>query len=597
MANILKSDARPSACSGTDAQALVDTSWNDSDGSSSNTGIPAGYVLREDGLYLQSEPDADGVTEVRLCSPLCVTARCRREDGNGWSRLVELTDPDGRQHAVLVEEIELDASAARALAPLRDRGLQLEPVEKAQALVVAFLKGSEPTRIVTLVDQLGWTSDRYEAFALGDGRMIGKADVRLDRETGSIAAAMRAEGSLEAWRESVAAACVGNPLMVFAVSLAFAGPLLAPLGRGGGGFHLRGQSSRGKTTLLGVAASVWGAPAFVHTWRATDNGLEGVAAACSSILLTLDEMGQVDARKAGDIAYMLANGIGKTRMTKTGGNRRTSRWNASVLSSGEISLEEHMRSVGKRTHGGQEVRLVDIAADGRSHGAFDDLHGEAGGAAFAKRLHDAVRFNHGTAGPAFVEKLIPFVHSEVLSSAMRGFSDAVLEGLDAPADGAVQRVLDRFALVALAGELATRWGLTGWDRQTASRAAKELFLEWFQARDIASHAERDAVVARTRAFLVKERHRFKSVGTPKSAVTVGWIDDDWVYITPDTWRALHGIDAWQDATQLLKEAGLLRTGKESKNQWRMPRSVPPRPRVYAVSTVLLINTVERLPAD
>ena len=40
----------------------------------------------------------------------------------------------------------------------------------------------------------------------------------------------------------------GNSRMVFALSVAFAGPLIEPAGEDSGGFHLRGVSSTGKST-------------------------------------------------------------------------------------------------------------------------------------------------------------------------------------------------------------------------------------------------------------------------------------------------------------------------------------------------------------
>ncbi|WP_332460270.1 DUF927 domain-containing protein [Pseudophaeobacter flagellatus] len=132
-------------------------------------------------------------------------------------------------------------------------------------------------------------------------------------------------------------------MMILALSHAFTGPLLSVLGRDGGGFHLRGVSSRGKSMLLGVAASVWGAPSFVQSWRGTDNGIEGIAAACNDSLLVLDELHQVEPRVAGEIVYMLANGRGKTRMNSNGRSQQTLRWSVPVLSSGELSLEEHTR--------------------------------------------------------------------------------------------------------------------------------------------------------------------------------------------------------------------------------------------------------------
>ncbi|WP_329926147.1 DUF927 domain-containing protein, partial [Pseudomonas aeruginosa] len=74
----------------------------------------------------------------------------------------------------------------------------------------------------------------------------------------------------------------------FAVSLAFAAPLLKLVGIGGGGYHLKGESTDGKTTTMKVAASVCGGTDFWHTWRATGNALEGTASRRNDATLMLD---------------------------------------------------------------------------------------------------------------------------------------------------------------------------------------------------------------------------------------------------------------------------------------------------------------------
>lgn len=67
-------------------------------------------------------------------------------------------------------------------------------------------------------------------------------------------------GTLEEWQEHIGKLCVGNPLLIFCVSMAFASPLLYLLDEENGGFNLMGESSIGKTTALKVAASVFGNP-------------------------------------------------------------------------------------------------------------------------------------------------------------------------------------------------------------------------------------------------------------------------------------------------------------------------------------------------
>ena len=105
---------------------------------------------------------------------------------------------------------------------------------------------------------------------------------------------------------------------MFAASQAFAGPLLDVVGEPSGGFHLRGNSSIGKTTALDLAVSVWGNPQKVRrTWRSTINAMEGLAMVSNDNVLTLDELGQVDAKDAGETAYMLANGMQQVGLPQT----------------------------------------------------------------------------------------------------------------------------------------------------------------------------------------------------------------------------------------------------------------------------------------
>jgi hypothetical protein len=69
---------------------------------------------------------------------------------------------------------------------------------------------------------------------------------------------MHARGSLAEWQEHVASKATGNPVLLFSLSASFGRPLLKPAGLEGGGFHLHGLTSRGKTTQLQMAGSVWG---------------------------------------------------------------------------------------------------------------------------------------------------------------------------------------------------------------------------------------------------------------------------------------------------------------------------------------------------
>lgn len=553
-------------------------------------GMPSDYSLNADGIYQLRLGEDDDFVPVRICSPLMVKGMCRWPKGCGWGRVVAVEDPDGNWNEVILEARDVSKKSAAALYPLFDRGLELAPIEKAAQSVAELVASWRPQARYLRSDRLGWADKSFSAFTLGDGRVLGEGLVVTDAVSDDVAAAMHARGSLESWRQAVAEPCVDNPLMILALSHAFTGPLLSVLGRDGGGFHLRGVSSRGKSTLLGVAASVWGAPSFMQSWRGTDNGIEGIAAACNDSLLVLDELHQVEPRVAGEIVYMLGNGRGKMRSSSSGRIQRTLRWTVPVLSSGELSLEEHMASGGRTTYAGQNIRLIDIAADLRTDGAFDCLHGELNARAFAERMKQAGQEIYGVAGPAFVEKLIKNLNEpDAFHRFVGGLCSAWSKRADLPSDGQVQRVMGRFAVAALAGETATKFGLTGWPSGAAQSAAFELFQSWLDARDGATRAEINVAVERTQSYVLKNLERFAVVGTGNGEPLDGWRDEGWIYITPECWRRIHQNDDAVEMARIHKAAGHLKTQKGDGLQFRLGRAVPGRPNVYAVRASALVG--------
>lgn len=314
---------------------------------------------------------------------------------------------------------------------------------------------------------------------------------------------MSERGRLEQWKREVAARCAGNSRLVFAASSAFAGPLLGMSGMESGGFHLRGESSSGKTTALRVAASVFGPPGYMQRWRTTDNALEVIAAQYCDQLLILDELGQVDPRQAGEIAYMLANEQSKARSTRSGQARQRLTWRLLFLSAGEISLAQHMADGGKRSKAGQETRLADIPADaGCELGIFEELHGHPDGADLSRTLCKRAEELHGVVGRRWIEWLVK--EYDATKQRLRELARQILaQWLPSDAGGQVHRVGGRFAIVAAAGELATGQGLTGWRSHEATEAAKRCFDAWLIDRGGAGNIEQRQMVEQVRGFIAQ----------------------------------------------------------------------------------------------
>lgn len=554
---------------------------------------PAGFSNVHDGIYVEIQDKDGNVEQEWLCSPIAVVAMGRNVDHRGWSRCIELTDPDGVLHQWFIPERELTTGFNKVLAGLRDRGLKLASGGSARKSMQDLLTRWEPVNRYVSTDRLGWADTSNTAFVLGNKRVIGNDNtIFLNDAAPDGAPEMAQQGTLDEWRNGVTSLCAGNPILITSVSLAFAGPLLELLGTESAGMHLRGGSSSGKTTAMGAAVSVWGSPKLMHSWRATANALEGVAATCNSSLLALDELGQVSGRDAGDAIYTLANGQGKARSTSVGKLQQTAKWRLMLLSTGEISLADKMAEVGKSPMTGQDVRLIDIAADTRLHGVFDDLHGAVDGASFANSIKSNTAKCYGVAGPAFVEQLISHssqhaTYSEVISKIVSNWKAR----LDISGDGPAERVLGHFALIAMAGHLATNFGITGWQPGTATSAAFKLMSDWHEAQDRSEKWQIEAAVLRTRNYLkLYGTSSFETRGSPPSLNRVGYRDDKWFYILGDTWNMIHaGLSGADEANHLIAGKWLAKgDGKNLKS--KTPSWVAGRPRAYKIRADILAPT-------
>jgi putative DNA primase/helicase len=466
------------------------------------------FSVSESGVWFTGL-DADGKPKspLKLCSPLHVTAGTRDFEGNGFGCLLEFDDPLGHRKAWPMPARMLSGDGNEYRSVLLSMGLRVEPGSAVKNLLSTYIQSRQPTAWAHCTDRAGWhkITNNSEGKAVyvqprhtfGDSpehRVIFQSDSPMENT-------FRSAGTLDQWRDKVAALCVGNSRLAFAMSCAFAGMAMRWLKSESGGFHLRGDSSSGKTTALRVAASVFGGDSYMQRWRATDNAIEAIAAQHCDALLVLDELAQVDPKQAGEIAYMLGNGQGKARANRSAMPKPLLRWNLLFLSAGEVGLAQHVAESGKRVRAGQEVRMVDMAADaGAGYGAFERIHDNASPADFSSAITKACSRWHGTAAPAFIEHLI--AHQEGLAASLGAAVDTVAaQMIPEAASGQAQRVGRRFALVAAAGELATQAGITGWPAGEATRAARVCFESWLSTRGGLGNLEQGQMLAQVRNFL------------------------------------------------------------------------------------------------
>ncbi|MFM4785627.1 DUF927 domain-containing protein [Aeromonas veronii] len=569
--------------------------------------LPAGFAIRGDHLCVWETVGRgeDAHQEwVPISSPIRVLAETSDEQGCGYGRLLEWQDTAGRKRSWPMPMRELTRrQGEEVLAALLDAGLPFIALGRKHKLA-EYLMACRPDKRITCVERTGWHG---RAYVLPQGSIGPDADGVILQTTGYAASDFVERGTLGEWQQGVAALAVGNSRLCFALSLAFAAPLLSLVGMEGGGFHLKGESTDGKTTIMKAAASVYGNPdRYSQTWRATGNAIEGIAGRRNDALLCLDELGEMDGREAGQTAYMLANGQGKGRSKQDGELRERKAWRLLFLSTGELSLEDHAASAGQRTQAGMEVRTIQIPSDTGHHGAFEWLHGMESGRTFADTLKANSDSQHGSAFRTYAEALAGDLdtHRERLRGEIKRLA---AELTPKEAGNQVGRAINRFALVAAAGELATRLGVTGWPDGEALRAVRVCLKAWLAERGHLGNKEDAATLAQIRAFMRAHQYtRFVDVSDPnhRPANVVGYrrnprhgTDDELEFwVDPSGWVEItSGRDA-KKAAKLSAKAGYLLGGE---GRYQLLRRLPTgkRARVYVLTDLVLADDTEGQQGD
>lgn len=456
----------------------------------------------------QTSPDEPGQPfDLWICSPLYIEAETIDSDDGSIGRLVRFYHR-GRELEYVIPMEALAGKGDDVLKPLMRQGLIVDYHHRKY--IPAFVASHHtPEVVLETTTRPGW-HERSGAFVLPE-RIIGSTRVRF-QSSGREAKIFDTRGSLEAWQAEVATPCLGNPVLILSICCALAGPLLKKVGVNGGGIHLVGDSSSGKSLAQDVAATIWGPPdRFKVSWDMSGGGVEIEASSRNDTVMINDEMSRASPKQIQGHAYAIANGTGKGTMTREREGRPKNYWRLLALSSGERSLSDHAAMGGSTTHAGAELRMVDINAGTRKYRAFDDVHG-MDGETFHRTLTGAVSRHYGHAGPALVEHLI----EEDVANGLPWRFGEIRKRFNVTSSQA-GRVADRFAVMALAGELASEWKILPWSPGAATEACRLLFLEWLATIGDGNAEDRQILTALADFIALHGDSRFSDVNAQLAA--------------------------------------------------------------------------------
>ncbi len=453
------------------------------------------FELSLTGVEYREETEEGEPRWVPVCSRLEVIAATRDDNGEDWGQLLRITDEDGNVHdwAMPMTMLAGDGNPIASAYWIWGSGSPREPRRERACTIT--LRPANPrcargaSRASAGITVL--TFCRIRQSGIPGSRLSFKSKATRKPHCGSLAS----------WRIAARhwAPVRRNSRLVFAVSVAFAAPLLYPLDGEGGGFHFRGASSVGKTTALRLAAA-FGAEGFKAIRNlACHAAVSRLSRECMRWPLVPRIIREVDGREAGR-SPTCRDGEGKSRARKDGSGRRPARWRGCFSPPARFAGRQD-REAGRLAHGGRKPLHRVSWRRGSGLGLFETFH----------ELEAATRFR-GVCGPlcaalwnpcpGFLERLVASNNGLMASLGMR--RGAVETACPKGADGRVRRVAQRFGMVAVAGWLASRLGVVPWPETEAFDAARACFAASMDGRGGCAAAEEMTAIRRVPRFIEEQ---------------------------------------------------------------------------------------------
>lgn len=361
-----------------------------------------------------------------------------------------------------VTELKKALAAESVLAPKK----QMELI--ADYILRAFLAVQNKEKAEHMRNQFGWV-DRDTKFILGDKEITvhGVGHSPPSSITAPIAANIETAGSFEKWKEVFN--LYGRPGMeahAFAAASGFGAPLLKFSGQRGAIINLiHPRSGTGKTTVLHMCNSIWGAPdRLCAKHDDTFNTKVHKLGVHSNLPICFDEMSNTEATQLSELAYMITQGVGKDRMKASTNELRvnTTTWRTIALCSSNHSFYEKLEVL-KSSPEGEMMRIMEYHLD--YSGAIDTAE--------AKHMFDhQLLENYGHAGERYIRYILEN-YEEVKATYLRlqGIIDTRLKLTQR------ERFWSATAAANLTGiYLAVRLGLCNWDLDRIFKWACKMIL-------------------------------------------------------------------------------------------------------------------------
>lgn len=409
--------------------------------------IPAGWLVTPEGVC-----KSDGV--IVAAKPMVMTHIA--QDVDSGRQRVAIAWKTGSQWTRRVIDRGM-ANNHKRLIELAEFGV---PVDSRNSLALSqFLVSMENANRFTpvpSVSRMGWVErdKQLVGFMLGEQSFGERYEFAPATEVdAAFPARFRPSGTWDGWCRAVRDYAVERPLLMLMLYAAASSPLLKVLGREGYIVDVSGESSRGKTRAVQLAASVNGGTGEEngawYRWNTTMAALMDLAHKHGSVALCIDETKLARPEDVAVALYALPSGQEKKRSEKTGAMQHVKTWNLVTLTTGEGDILSFNRAQGAA------ARCITLR--GAPFGEVCEKNRVA-----AEGLDVALRQHHGHLGPKVVQWLLE--HPEEwpeLRAKHASITDDVAKQFAKSKSSVGMRLAGHVAVLHLAADLVHALGVPG----------------------------------------------------------------------------------------------------------------------------------------
>lgn len=321
---------------------------------------------------------------------------------------VKLKFKKGAMWKDIVIDKSIIASSSKIVA-LADYGVSVTS-ENSKALV-SYLSDVENLNVEEIevrnsTSKLGWIKDDFVPYDV---------NVYFDNESNfkMLYESIRKEGKREKWYDLVRGIRATSRLepKIYMAS-AFASVLIEPLNALPFIVNLWGDTGKGKTVALMLAASIYAFPGnneYVTDPKSTITALETRTNFLNNFPVLIDDMSQIKNRFDDDfstLVYFLCSGKGKERSNVNLGINATNSWKNVFLTNNEHSL------VTETMQGGAVNRIIDVEME--EGYIFDN----------GNHVVEVIKKNYGYAGEEFIE-LVKDIGFDEISKIQKDFQQRI----------------------------------------------------------------------------------------------------------------------------------------------------------------------------